>query len=128
VNACVGGFDDTLIGLCASAVEKLGESQSLGIKSPTLFRCSDSKWHKIFPPAQNSRLVPFTLPSRSAANPLPAKVRQSPIETFGCAKDLDLGKQGFLVDMPNVVENFHVDELTWLDALPFPVLRFPSNN
>src|SRR6267142_1028915 len=56
MNACVGGFDDTLIGLCASAVEKLGEGQSLGIKSPTLFRCSDSKWHKIFPPAQNFSL------------------------------------------------------------------------
>jgi hypothetical protein len=73
-------------------------------------------------------LVPFTLPSRSAANLLRAKARQNPIETFGCAKDLDLGKQGFLVDMPNVVGNFHVGELTWLDALPFPVLRFHSNN
>ena len=38
MNACVGGFDDTLIGLCASAVEKLGEGQSLGIKVPP---CSD---------------------------------------------------------------------------------------
>src|SRR6266576_5282775 len=68
VNARVARFNETLLGLRASAVEKLGECQPLGIKSSAVLRSTHFNRHKILPPAENPRFLPFTLPSSKSAN------------------------------------------------------------